>query len=360
MNVAHFISPYLPQTETFVYNYIRSMRGVRSYIYTYECENLDQFELDNLNKVSGYSLPWILYHASQRIFRNGKIANKYLFDRNNVRSIRSSLRGHGVRLIHSHFGHMGCYNVNLKQRMKLPMVTTFYGWDMSFLPLVGWGVRYVPLFSVGDCFVVEGSQMKRRLAELGCPEEKIRIIHIGADLNRFEYRERRIEDRDKVIMLFCGRLIEKKGLEYALKALALIKDQRKDVELRVIGDGPLKDHVMGLVRALKLGDVVKLLGYLSYAETKKEMDNAHILVQPSVTAENGETEGGAPTVLIEAQASGMPILASSHADIPEVVLDGRSGLLSEERDVDTLGKTWPFYLIIRRNGRAWVWKEESM
>jgi colanic acid/amylovoran biosynthesis glycosyltransferase len=239
---------------------------------------------------------------------------------------------------------MGCYNLNLKRSLELPMVTTFYGIDLSLYALTGWDVRYRPLFREGECFLVEGSHMKKCLQELGCPEDKIRIVHIGADTDLFKYKERQVKERGKSTLLFCGRLIEKKGLEYALRALASIKDKCSNVELRVIGDGPLRDRLIGLVEELELENVVKLLGYVPYEQTKKEMDNAHILVQPSVTATNGETEGGAPTVLIEAQACGMPILASLHADIPEVVLDGKSGLLSEERNFEQLAEHMVFLL----------------
>jgi colanic acid/amylovoran biosynthesis glycosyltransferase len=343
-NVAHFISPYLKGTETFVYNYIKAFARCNSFIFTYKVENLDQFQVDNLIKTTPYSVPWVLYVIAAKLSFPGRIVDKLLFDRNNTQSIRSRLRQHSIGLIHSHFGHMGCYSINLKKVAGLPMVTTFYGWDMSFLPLVGWGRRYIPLFSAGECFLVEGSHMKSCLAKLGCPDGKIRIVHIGVDVRRFQYRERTGEHGGRVVFLFCGRLIEKKGLEYAIKALALVKDRYRNIQFRVIGDGPLKGDIIKLINVLKLNDMVKLLGYRSYGEVKREMDGADILVQPSVTARNGETEGGAPAILLEAQACGMPILASCHADIPEVVLDGKSGFLSEERDFEQLAEHMKFLL----------------
>ncbi len=338
LNVGHFVETCLCQTETFIYNYIRAFQSINSFVYAYKVENMDQFGAINPTKIWKYSFSRFIY----KLFGQSKIGKEHIFNLNNTHSIRSHLRHDDVRLVHSHFGPMGCYNVNLKKHMGLPMVTTYYGWDVSLLPRIGWGEKYMLLFSMGDCFLVEGSHMKKCLVELGCPENKIKIIHIGVDTKSFKYRERRMGDGEKTIMLFCGRLIEKKGLEYALRALALVKDKYRNVEFRVIGDGRLKDHIIRLIQDLGLDHMVKLLGYIPYVKTKGEMDNAHILIQPSVTATNGETEGGAPAVLIEGQACGMPVLASFHADIPEVVLDKQSGLLSEERNFEQLAENMAY------------------
>ena len=341
-NIGHFITIYLPRTMTFVYTYITNFVTVKSFVFAYETQNLDQFEVNNITKIRKYSLSWLWYQIQHKLSGDGPGFERHLFDLNNMRSVRSRLIDNDIRLIHSHIGPMGCYNLNLKKNLGLPMVTTFYGIDLSFFARAGWVKRYAPLFDAGECFFVEGSHMKTCLAELGCPHDKIKIIHIGADTTEFAYKPRTIGEGRKIILLFCGRLIEKKGLEYALRALALVRNRYANIEFRIIGDGPLQSDIVKLIQDLNLDDVVKLLGYVPYAETKREMNKAHILVQPSVTAANGETEGGAPTVLIEAQACGMPILASLHADIPEVVLDGDSGLLSEERNFKQLAEHMAF------------------
>jgi colanic acid/amylovoran biosynthesis glycosyltransferase len=342
MNVAHFASPYLPETQTFIYNYLTHFRSCKSFVFAFEFKNLDQFAVENLNKIPKWSLARVACVTAEAVFKNKKMSSRWVFNLNNTSSLRSRLRELGVSLVHSHFGHMGCYNVNLVKGMGMPMVTTFYGWDISFLARIGWAERYLTLFETGSRFLVEGSHMKRCLAALGCPEDKIEIVHIGADVEKFRFRERIIEDGERVVFLFCGRFIEKKGLEYALRALALARKRHRNIEFRVIGDGSLRAHVMSLIEELELSDAVRMLGILPYVATQKEMENAHILVQPSVTAANGETEGGAPSVLIEAQAYGLPVLASFHADIPEVVLDKKSGLLSQERDFEQLADHMAF------------------
>ncbi len=291
---------------TFVYTYITNFVTVKSFVFTYETQHLNQFRVDNITKIRKYSLPWLFYQIRHKLSGDGPNVERHLFDLNNMRSVRSSLIQNDIRLIHSHIGPMGCYNLNLKKNLGLPMVTTFYGIDLSFFARAGWARRYAPLFDAGECFFVEGSHMKTCLAELGCPHDKIKIIHIGADTADFVYKPRTVEEGRKIILLFCGRLIEKKGLEYALRALALISNRYTNIEFRIIGDGPLKSDVIKLIQDLNLDGVVKLLGYIPYAETKREMDNAHILVQPSVTAANGETEGGAPTVLIEGVLCPLP------------------------------------------------------
>jgi len=329
---------------TFVYNYLTNFTSVKPFVYAQELQNLDQFGTDQIKRIRRYSLPWLLYQLGHKLNFDARFVQKCLFNVNNLRSVRSHLTRNDIRLLHSHIGPMGCHCLGLKKRMGLPLITTFYGIDVSFYARTGWREHYIPLFREGERFFAEGSHMKRCLVELGCPEQKIEIIHIAADMNNFQFRPRTLKDGEPITLLFCGRLVEKKGLAYALRALHIVKERFSNVQLRVIGDGPLRGDMERLVTTLQLDDFVKFLGYVPYEETKKEMARAHILVQPSVTASNGETEGGAPTVLIEAQACGMPILASLHADIPEVVLNEKSGLLSEERDFEQLADHMIFLL----------------
>jgi colanic acid/amylovoran biosynthesis glycosyltransferase len=136
----------------------------------------------------------------------------------------------------------------------------------------------------------------------------------------------------------CGRFVEKKGFEYGVRAFAQIRNEFPKAQLRIVGDGPLRPEIEGLVREHDLAERVLILGSLPYDAYAKEADKAHILLAPSVTAANGDSEGGAPTVLLEMQARGLPILSTRHADIPEVVADQVSGFLVPERDVKALSE----------------------
>lgn len=244
-------------------------------------------------------------------------------------------------IIHCHLGTNGPIGVQLKEMgVKGKLVTTFYGLDMSALPKIEkWRIAYDRLFSKGDLFLVEGGHMREGLIRIGCPPQKAKIQHIMVDYKQISSKERGVKGVDeKFVMLHCGRFVEKKGLVYALKALEILLDQHPQLELRVIGDGELRHEIEEFIRAHNLEKHVVLLGYQPHAVFVQESGRADILLQPSVTALNGDSEGGAPTVLLEAQASGLPVVATYHADIPEVVKDGGSGFLVKERDVSGLAE----------------------
>jgi colanic acid/amylovoran biosynthesis glycosyltransferase len=145
-------------------------------------------------------------------------------------------------------------------------------------------------------------------------------------------------------ILHCASLREKKGHEFALRAFAKVKQQFPNIEFTIIGDGPLLGKLKILTEHLGVADSVKFLGVKSHDDAIKEFLRAQILLYPSVTAVDGDTEGGAPVTIIEALATGMPVVSSFHADIPEVIKDGVTGLLAPERDVEQLAQHLRFLL----------------
>ena len=145
------------------------------------------------------------------------------------------------------------------------------------------------------------------------------------------------ELEDEVRFLICAGFREKKGIPYALRALARALDARPfPFGLTLIGDGEDRPAIEALVDELGLRDQVTFRGMLPHAQVLEELARSHILLQTSVTASNGDSEGGAPVILLDAQASGMPVVSTLHADIPSYVRDGESGYLAPEKDVDGL------------------------
>jgi len=124
----------------------------------------------------------------------------------------------------------------------------------------------------------------------------------------------------------------------ALQAVERAYKTFPDLKFRIIGDGELQPQVEQLIDRYQMHAYTKLLGFLSHQSMIDEMDAADIFIHPSVTAANGDSEGGAPTTILEAQACGMPVLSTYHADIPSVVAPGKSALLAPERDIDSLAQ----------------------
>ena len=328
--IAHYKGQYLNITETFIYQYLVKFEKFKVIFLTRETKNLESFpfkELYSSSNIKNYL--WACFWS--QTYRN--LFKKELY-------FEQVIRKQKAKLIHAHFGTEGLAILPVKKRLKLPLVTTFYGLDMSQqAQSKEQQTAYKKLFSDGDLFLVEGNHMRKGLIDLGCPPDQIRILHIAVDINKIKYQKRQVENKDeKIKILFCGRLIEKKGLIYALKAIKLIVDKYPDLEFRVIGDGRLKSGIETFIKEQNLQKYVILLGYQPYHVFIEELKKAHILLQPSITAQDGDSEGGAPTVLLEAQASGLPVISTYHADIPEVVIDGKSGFLVPERSPEEIAE----------------------
>ena len=234
------------------------------------------------------------------------------------------------------YGPLGNMAVALKSAGIISgrIVTAFRGSDLSQ------GIYEDPkiynrLFEVGDLFLPVSDVFKSRLLELGCPESKIAVHHDSVDCSAFSVIERKYTPGEPLRLIAVGRLIEKKGFEYAIRALALVKQKIPHVKLHVVGDGPLKTGLLALIEELGLSKHVEILGWMSHAAIVAELERAHIMIQPSVTGANGDQEG-IPTVLKEALASGLPVVATRHSGNPELVIEGVTGHLVPERDVDAL------------------------
>jgi colanic acid/amylovoran/stewartan biosynthesis glycosyltransferase WcaL/AmsK/CpsK len=329
--VAHVHHEFFPLSETFIYGQIRHLSRFRPVCLADRFVNLDAFPFPPADlfrcEAQRYTLSWLVDAA----FR--MLARRQL-------SVERILRRENVRLLHAHFGPSGVRALTYRRGMRLPLVTTFYGYDVSALARQDtWRRRYSRLFEEGDLFLAEGPFLKSRLVDLGCPERKILIQRIGIPVQEIAYRPRMPKPAGaKAVALFSGRFVEKKGLLVALEACAAVRKRNDGFELRIIGDGPLRNEVQNTVERLAMGTYVKLLGFLDYGDYLREMMAADLFLHPSLTARDGDSEGGAPTTILEAQAAGMPVVATTHADIPNVVLPDRSAVLAPEGDVAALAE----------------------
>ncbi len=327
--VAEVVNQYLPLTQTFLYGTLTHLTAVRPVVLAAGTENLEAFPFDDM----------IVVEPGGRGASAVDAVARRLTGRRPVRERRyaDAFRQTGAAVIHGHFGWSAPNTLPLKREFGLPLVTTFYGADMSALPRVPeWQRIYAELFVEGDLFLVEGSHMAQSLARLGCPRERIAIQHIGVDTEAIRFAARSAPADGETRILMCGAFREKKGIRYGIEAFARVAGDRTDVRLVLAGDGPDRSMIERLIDDLAISDRVELVGFVTHQRFHQLAREAHLFMAPSCTADNGDTEGGAPTVLIEAQAAGLPVISTFHADIPEVVRDGVSGVLVPEHDSDAL------------------------
>lgn len=172
------------------------------------------------------------------------------------------------------------------------------------------------------------------MIENGCPAELIEKIPECLNLDQFEYRGA-APARTIFKILTVGRFVEKKGYEYSLRAAALLRDKGVLFEYNIVGEGPLLEQMKLLAEQLGIADYVKFNGALKQDVVVSFYKSAHVFLLPSVTAADGDTEGQG-LVLQEAQAIGLPVVATLHNGFPDSIIDGVTGYLVPERDPGAL------------------------
>lgn len=212
---------------------------------------------------------------------------------------------------------------------RLPLVVHFHGYDASRREVLEkYRDRYTRLLEHAAGIVVVSRQMEQRVIEMGANPKKIYYSPCGVDCTLFEASS---PDLAPPTFVSVGRFVEKKAPHLTLLAFARVFEEHPQARLRMIGDGHLLDVCRDLARALGIADAVAFLGAQPHEVVREEMSNARAFVQHSVEAFDGDTEG-TPVAVLEASASGLPVVATRHAGIADVVVEEETGLLADEHD----------------------------
>ncbi len=272
------------------------------------------------------------------------------------RAFEPDLRALRPRLIHAHFGPDGVFAGAIARQLKLPLVVTFHGYDAA-LQLSPEQAHPSPAQQLNQLLYHRGTFYRRRYVEQrsrlfaqaaqiiavsdcirghllaqGCPEHKIKVHYIGIDRQQFQPAP---EIPREPVVLFVGRLVEKKGCGLLLEAMRSVQQLHPQVSTVVIGDGFLRADLER--RSQQLGLRVRFLGRQSTAVVRQWMNRARIFCVPSQMTAQQDVEG-LGMVFAEAQAMGLPVVSFASGGVPEVVLDDITGLLAPERDTEALGK----------------------
>lgn len=315
--VAHYLALFLPLAEGWIYDQLRYARDIRSIVLTKKIANERQF-------------PWPAIYSTQRsVWQEMGRAVRGFYPLH-----AEACRRQEVQLLHAHFGNRGVFARPLAAHLGIPLVTSFYGRDLRSAE------PYARLFRDGARFLAEGPASRARLIELGCPPEKIRIHRLGVDPSEIEFRPRSRRAGEPLRILMAGRFVEKKGFIYGVRAVRHAA-RSAPIELTIAGGGSADPRERQVERELReaardASAKINFAGWLPTQELLATASSHHIVLQPSVVAADGDREGGHPVVLTLLAAAGMPAIATRHGDIPEIVIEGRTGWLCEERDEECL------------------------
>lgn len=391
MKIASIVNRFPCRSQTFITNQITGLidRGHDVQVYANRRENIPgppmcfkEYDLDSRTFYFVDGMRWMPENKLLRLMRtcpllaeswkNGKLEFMQLFNFSRFGKKAASLelfyKGMALAkyilpdIVHCHFGPNGKIAVALKEVgvIKGKIITTFYGYDLSDIIRAEGADAYEVLFDKGDLFVAISEKMRDELVRLGCSKKKIIVHRLGIDLGCFTFSPKTVKNVTSVRLLTVGRFVEKKGIEYAIRAVAEILKRYPYIHYQIVGDGELWDQFKHLITHLNVEEHIQLLGWRTPEEVAKLMEETNVFLAPSVTSENGDQEG-TPTVIIEALARGLPVLSTRHSGIHELVQDTESGFLVPERDTSALAERIE-YLVrhpekwdrMGRAGRAWV------
>ncbi|HOY63332.1 MAG TPA: glycosyltransferase [bacterium] len=331
--VLHNIREWLPQTMVWVFNQTSNLPGdITNHIVCESKANLGQFPAGNIYSLSEANL--IRYFWDKGLRKLG-VRRHLGFTVNASKRIKPDI-------MHTHFGAYGWSSAPAARKSGTRHVVSFYGADACLYPSSQpiWRERYNELFRSADMILCEGPYMAGTLESLGCPREKIVVNRLGVDVSKIRFEHRTWKPGAPLKVLISATFREKKGVPLALEALSYLKNDIP-LEITVIGDATIEERsirekakILSVIEDRGLSKSVRMLGFQPYSELMREARYHHVFLSPSVTAEDGDAEGGAPVSLIDMAATGLILVSSRHCDIPEIVIHGETGLLSAERDVE--------------------------
>jgi len=263
-----------------------------------------------------------------------------------------------LSLLHAHFGVDGVYAMAIAQRIGIPFVVTFHGYDITISRQAVWKsgrwLYYQLLLHEAELqqqaagFIAVSRYIQNQLIEKGYAPEKIVQHYIGVDTQKFVPDRRRQKER---YILCVGRHTEKKGIDTLLRGFARIASKHPDVQLFQIGTGTLARQLRALARELNIEDRVRFLGAKPHEEVLELLQGAEVFALASQRATDGDCEG-LPIVILEAAACEIPVVSTWHSGIPEAVLDGETGFLVPEGDDRALAEKLDVLLSDRALGQA--------
>ncbi|WP_310877414.1 glycosyltransferase [Priestia megaterium] len=360
MKIAFFVGEFPALSETFILNQITGLidLGYKVDIYAYEPrddkkihENVKKYRLDescnyyNIPKKKSMKILSFFRAFTINFYKNPlgllRTVNFFKYGSESLNLVlfyqALSLLNKDYDVLYCHFGPIG-KNISILKECKVvrgKVVTTFHGSDISQYIKEHGESYYSSLFTNGDLFLPISNYFSKELTNLGAEKDKIKVHRMGIDTELFSLNLPEESVTDNIQVLTIGRLVEKKGIEFGIKAMIDIVKDYPNVYYTIIGEGPLQANLEKIIHEHKVDNKIKLVGAKSQKEITTYLSQTDIFLAPSVTSSTGDKEG-IPVVIMEAMAKGIPVISSIHSGIPELVVHKETGFLAVEKDVNEI------------------------
>jgi colanic acid/amylovoran biosynthesis glycosyltransferase len=325
--VASYCTYFLKAEMQHIYRQITALVDFETFVITKFRQNADVFPFRDVEKLSP---------ARQGLIRRGYL--KYLqrtpalIYRGEYEAARKILIRRDPAMMHIYFGNTGVHLLPLIRKWDRPCLVSFHGMDVQNRPKEkGYEQRLRELLQLVPLVLVRSQSIGDRLQQLGCNPDKIRMNRTGIPLGGFPFVERSFPGDGRWLLVQACRLVPKKGLFTTLEAFSIFRRTYPAARLTIAGDGPLHESIKNRIRELQIDASVTLTGFVDQPRLRSLFEQAHLFVHPSFTTEDGNQEG-VPNSMLEAMATGLPVVASRHGGIPEAVEDGKQGYLVAEQD----------------------------
>jgi colanic acid/amylovoran biosynthesis glycosyltransferase len=325
--VASYCTTFLKSEMLHIYRQVTALREVQTFVMTKKLQNQERFPFDDIE---------LIPKPRSNPFRHGwmKFVERRppIVYRGEYQALSNLLERRGAELMHIYFGHTGVHLLPVIECWKRPCVVSFHGADVMLKAAnPDYAEKLRKVFHTAPLILARSRSLERRLIALGCPPERIRINRTSLPLAQFPMIRRNAPTDGAWRFLQACRLIPKKGLTTCLRAFAAFHQAHPRAELFIAGKGPLQPALETLIAEMGIRGHVHFTGFLSQADLLALYHRCHIFLHPSEMAVD-ENQEGIPNSILEAMATGMPVLATRHGGIPEAVEHGRCGALVEERD----------------------------
>ena len=341
-NILFYMQHYLSPSMTFIY---RQLSGVKQEWNTHVLcsrifENCDIFPHDKLFFSPHPKLISKYYRIKEILFNRPSFnyinisPSLMAYKRNQYENF---IRKNDCRLIHAHFGPSGIEVLPIARELNLPLLVSFHGFDASsLLQHRDYLNNLEKLFKYAH-IITPSEKMITILHKHGLNSKKEYVVHYGIPLDVFSFQKRKLIsqkliDNEEITFLQVSNFVEKKGHKYTVQAFNNFIKEYPNSRLILAGDGPLKNSIIDLANELGILEKVEFPGLVYQDKVKELMVSADVFVHHSITSKRGETEG-IPNAIMEAMATGLPVISTIHAAIPELIDDGVNGYLVPEKDI---------------------------